>query len=569
MRRVLLILSLSIVACSSAQKKGTAGGTGTAPAPFDASPVIMPTIDAAPPPPPKTIGSGCTPSKTSMQGDCPDGMLCFPGPGGYCLTMCGPAGPCAAGSTCVQSPRVSDICLASCVADGDCRQGYVCDPAWKTCVMPHFLAPKPPVCQATALARKSFGKVTQMSTAHGPAIYDFEPAIGIDKKGALTAVYIANGALGAKNPLGVSTLTPDGKIVDGDRAIDGDRENHFDPWVATDRDGKLYAVWLAFDGGRAPEKNMAINLSTSVDGKTWSTPVVSNDVKIDCPAGDAGAGCMDKPMIAVGPDKADPKSKKDAIYVFYFSEPGGGMKMTKSIDGGATFGDSVKVGDGAYGDAEVSSDGVIHVVYVDGEPGGDSGGLGSKDSHVQYTESADGGKTFSKPVVVSRDDGVPFYFSNPQVVADVDKKLLYVVYPAGTPDLKWDIFLATSKDGGKKWTSIKVNDDEPCASHMTPTAAIDVKTGKVHVAWLENRTGSGGVAYAVCERGGKKCGANEAVNDQAFAGYGVGRFSSQWLGEYFGILVDAKRRMLHIVWTQPVDENGVPISRIFHSAAKL
>lgn len=566
--RILLPVFL-LAACSSAQH--TKGGpTAAADAMIEAIPAESP--DAAPPPPAsKGIGSACTPGENSMQGDCPDGEMCMPqAPGGYCLSFCGIAGPCAAGSTCVQSPRVSDLCLKSCDKDDDCRtgEGYTCDPDWKTCAPSHFLPPKAPVCTAEALPRKAFGKVQQVSTVKGPPVYDFEPAAALLRSGDLVAVYIANGMLGSKNALGVGTVHADGS-VDGDRAIDGDRENHFDPWVAADRDGKLYAVWLAFDGGRAPEKNMAINLATSADGKTWSAPTAANDVSTDCPPGTLG--CMDKPMIAIGPDAAvEAKARAkapEAIYVAYVSEPGEGLKVVKSVDGAKTFSASVKAGDGAYGDMEVSSDGVIHIVYSDADP--QKSALGSKDGHVVYVQSTDGGQSFSKPVVVSRDDGIPFYFSNPQVAADVDKKLLYVVYPAGTPDLKWDIFLATSKDGGKSWSSIKVNDDAPCANHMTPTAVLDAKTGKIHVAWAENRTGAGGIAYAVCERGGKKCGANEAVNDTPFAGYGVGRFSSQWLGEYFSIVLDAKRRVLHVVWTQPVDENGVPISRIFHSAAKL
>jgi hypothetical protein len=40
-------------------------------------------------------------------------------------------------------------------------------------------------------------------------------------------------------------------------------------------------------------------------------------------------------------------------------------------------------------------------------------------------------------------------------------------------------------------------------------------------------------------------------------------------GEYESLLVDSKRRVLHAVWTQPVEENGKPIARIFHAQAKL
>jgi hypothetical protein len=149
------------------------------------------------------------------------------------------------------------------------------------------------------------------------------------------------------------------------------------------------------------------------------------------------------------------------------------------------------------------------------------------------------------------------------------KKALYVAFPSGGPDGKWDILLATSTDGGKKWAYVKVNDDAPCANHMTPTITLDAKTGRTYVAWLENRAGAGRVALAVCEPGGKTCGPNQSVSETPFASYSFARHSPRWLGEYFALVIDAKRRKLHAVWTQTVDEGGKAIGRIFHAEAKL
>src|SRR5206468_3934100 len=111
-------------------------------------------------------------------------------------------------------------------------------------------------------------------------------------------------------------------------------------------------------------------------------------------------------------------------------------------------------------------------------------------------------------------------------------------------------------------------DDAACANHMAPQAALDPRTGVLHVTWLENRSGQGGLAYASCEPGGAACGANEAVSD-AFASYSFARHSPEWLAEYGSLFVDADRRLLHSVWTQTVDESGKPVARIFHAQAKL
>ena len=127
----------------------------------------------------------------------------------------------------------------------------------------------------------------------------------------------------------------------------------------------------------------------------------------------------------------------------------------------------------------------------------------------------------------------------------------------------------TSKDGGATWTQVKLNDDESCASHMIPDLVVDPKTGKVHVFWIENRTGKGDAVYAVCDAGGAACGANERISDEPFASYSLSRHSNRWLGEYNSFVLDDKRRVLHAVWAQTVDEGDGPTGRIFHASAKL
>jgi hypothetical protein len=215
----------------------------------------------------------------------------------------------------------------------------------------------------------------------------------------------------------------------------------------------------------------------------------------------------------------------------------------------------------------VTSSGKLHVVYV---AAGAGNKLGDAGNGVFYTNSADGGASFVAPVrISSENESVPVYFSSPQVVVDVPRRLLYAVYPQGGADGKWEIILATSKDGGVTWSRASVNDDSPCASHMLPSAALDPATGRVHVIWLENRSGSGQVAYSACNPGGDKCGKNEAVSDAPFAAFGFGRNSPKWLGDNVDLVLDGKRKQLHAVWTQPVDENGTLTSRVYTAAAKL
>jgi hypothetical protein len=315
-----------------------------------------------------------------------------------------------------------------------------------------------------------------------------------------------------------------------------------------------------------PEKRMQIGLSTSEDGLNWSKTIVAHDITTDCP--NDAPGCLDKPMVAIGPDRKDPKL--DVIYVFYFSEVTHGMRVTHSLDGGESFSPSTPVGNGGYGNATVTSSGKIHVAFVGGTES--SNPMGDKDNAVWYTNSADGGNTFAAPVKITADNEVvPFFYSNPQIIADVPRKMLYSIYPAGGPDGKWDIMIASSADGGATWKRASVNDDGPCASQMVPTSALDSTTGKIHITWFENRSGQGMLAYATCQQGEKgiKCSANEMVSDTPFAAYSFARHSTKWLGEYNSVLIDEKRKIMHAVWTQTVDEGGTPVGRIFTSSAKL
>jgi hypothetical protein len=511
-------------------------------------------------------GAACTPSETDLAGTCTTGLVCMPqAPGGYCLSFCGATGSaCETGGVCSESPRAGNLCLAGCSSDADCRadQGYVCDPVWRACSLPGLLAPKAPTCPELAVpSRGSFARPERLSSSSGPGIYHYEPAVALLADGGVVTMFATGGRIGDPNQLAVSRIA-----ADGTRTLDvpfgTDRENHFDPWLATDRSGTVHAVWMGFDGGRAPERNMTIGHATSTDGgATWSVPTVALDVEADCP--DAAPGCVDKPMIAIGPDVG---GASEVIYVAYFSAITLAMRVRASRDGGVTWTRSVTAHPGAYGDLAVDAAGTVHVVAVDGGPGAV---LTGTDKRVTYAASTDGGKTFSTPVAVSADgESIPFFFSNPNLGLDGKAKRIYAAYPTGTPDGAWDIMLATSNDRGVTWTRTQVNDDARCASHMVPQVAVDPRSGEVHVTWLDGR-GGGRLAYAVCAAGGATCGKSESVSDVPFAAYGFVRHGATWLGEYYGLVLDAKRKLLHAVWTQPVSEAAQPISRIFHAQAKL
>lgn len=497
---------------------------------------------APPPPPDVTLGGACEMGAAAGQkGHCGSGLSCMTAGGAsFCASAC----PCGAGGSCVASAQYPETCLKSCEADADCGGGgLACNADHKVCAPAGMLPGKPPACGEAAPPKKTFGAVTPLEKSDKAS---HDPALAFDHDGNLVEVHTVGGA--------DSTLS---------KAVPLERANSGSPSIATDRNGKLYLAALGWNGGAAASE-MVLGVATSEDGKTWNKAVPAFDANADC-AGNA-AGCLEKPFIVIGSARDNPKI--DVITTLYWSNVTSSLRSTRSTDGGATFSPSVLVGTGAFSDADVTSTGKLHVVYVSGPAAGNR--LGDTGNGVYYTSSADGA-TFSPATRISSEsDAAPYYFSSPRVIVDVGRKMLYAVYVVGTPDGKWDVILATSKDGGASWPGrTKVNDDASCATHMLPAAALEPASGKIHVIWIENRTGTGSVAYSACAPSGTSCAKNETVSDAPFAAFGYGRRSATTLGDYIGLVFNAKQKTLHAVWAQPVGEGGAAVSQLFHASAKL
>jgi hypothetical protein len=537
------------------------GGTAAAPPHGGIEIVRRATPDAFPAPdaPPPPLLPGARGDACAADHPCGQGLRCAPLPGGYCGSPCGfDAASCD--GTCVETGRMGELCLKSCTRDDDCRstEGYLCDPEWHACVLPNLAAIRPKQCPLVGPERDlGVGASQPMSDATTPGVYQFEPSAAIAGDGSAVALYITRGGIFEGNVLAVSRAGgPTDEPLLG-APLHGAKAAHFDPWLARDRAGTLYAVWYSFDGR---DQHGAIELVRSKDrGTTWSEPASVHD-PADC--AEPERACFDKPMIAIGP--APVGSKGERMYVLYSAEDAG-LRVRASADGGTTFGSPVTALAGIYGNVGVGADGRLHVVTLNGGP---MGGFGSAQQRVEYTVSSDGGRTFAAPLVVSRPDEVlPFFFANPSVVVDDRRRWLYVAYVRGGRDARWDLVLAATKDGGKTWTRQTIGDG--CAIHMVPNLALDPSTGAVHVAWYDSVGAPGRFAHAVCAPGLVKCTPQGAINSLPFAALSTERHGAKWVGEYAALVVDDARRVMHAFWTQPVAEGDRVVSRIFHAGVKL
>ena len=555
-----IVLACLIAACSS-----TATSTPPPAAPAPAAP--LPAAPAPAPAPPVIaghIGDACTPDRTNMQSTCGANQLCMPAPGGYCTMPCGATGaPCPAGATCLPSVRGGEMCARSCASDADCRadQGYICDPGRKACSLPFLASIVLPKCDGKAPPDGGWSAPVALSTAAMPGVYQFEPAAALTAKGDLVVIYTSGGPMMGKSFLGVARVPVGGAPVI-DKTIETSKRMHFDAWATATKDGTVHAIWLGHDGGGV-DLNAEIGYARSTDGgATWSKPIAIHD-PADCPPNTPF--CLDKPMIAAGPVPGKPA--QEALRAFYSSEAGGGMRMRTSLDGGATWDAPVTAIEGTYGDVAIDAKGRIHIAVAMGDPRG-VGAWGSPEGTITYTVSKDG-KTFAAPVVVSaKGESIPFFFVNPTLAFDDRRATVYVAYASGTPDGKWDIQLAASRDDGKTWTRTKVNDDASCANHMVPNLAIDPASGTLHLTYFENRGGAGHVAYTTCKPGGASCAPSVRVSPD-MAAYELVRHSSKWLGEYEALVLDPKRKLLHAVWTQTVQEGEHAIGRLRYATRKL
>jgi hypothetical protein len=436
--------------------------------------------------------------------------------------------------------RDGEVCFAKCERDADCRtgEGYFCDAQWKACVIPNTLAIVPRTCPGPSTRDPAFGPAAQLTTASASGAYQLDPAAALTSDGSLFVLATAPGPEGTQL-VDTSTRTRTEKLF-VETAAEVPSVS-----LARDRKGVLYAVWL--DTRRGAQ---VLFVRSRDDGRTWSVPIPVNETA-DCADDEP---CLEQAFVVAG----------DTIFVGYVA--GGAVRVRASFDEGASFRPPVTALSAIRASATVDAKDRLHVIGVLGGPR--TGGYGSASHAITYATSSDAGRTFTRPAQLSkRDERLPFYSAVPRLVVDDKRKWLYAIYVRGGRDAVWDLALLASKDNGKTWKRARIGDD--CAIHMTPAAALDPKTGALHLGWYDSRGAAGRFAHASCTPGLAQCSAPLAINDRAFAGLSTARKAASAVGDSVGFIVDDRRRALHAVWTQPLDEAGAQKSRIFHATAKL
>lgn len=319
-----------------------------------------------------------------------------------------------------------------------------------------------------------------------------------------------------------------------------------DDAVAFGRDGTAYHVYIGFDGIRVARPDRAwsgIFVRTSRDGRMWTPPVaVVDHINSAIPF-------EDKPWIAVDRSPASPH--RGNLYVAWtrFDEYGSAdprhrshIMVSRSRDGGRTFSVPYVVSDEA-GDA-LDSDGTVEGAVPAVGPEGEVYLAWGGPKGIVFDRSLDGGWTWGEDRVVAETPGgwdlpVPgLARHNGMPVTGVDisdgphRGSVYVNWideRHGDPD----VFVASSRDGGRTWSPpVRVNDDPPGAVQMFTWMAVDPVDGAVNVIFHDRRGLGGtltGVTLARSTDGGRTF-RNYRLDVPPFACCGDGFF-----GDYNGI----------------------------------
>jgi hypothetical protein len=291
-----------------------------------------------------------------------------------------------------------------------------------------------------------------------------------------------------------------------------------DPWVSYSSDGKtVYQASLAFNAnGPAFGGASSVQVSTSPDGgDTWNAPIA---VRSD-------------PSTTVLNDKesvtADPLHASDAYVVWdrlvspsvnanptaFPVTPAfrGPAWFSATTDGGKTWSTARQIYDPGQKNQTIDNQVVVEPAgtakgtLVDGFvqilTKGGKGNNASSVSNVAVIRSADGGATWSKPVIVSQITSAPVTIAGqlvrsgdgiPAFTADPATGDLYAVWQDGrfSPDGQAKIALSRSTDGGLHWsTPVRIDQSPGDVPAFTPQVTINAD-GTIGVSYydLQNAT---------------------------------------------------------------------------------
>ena len=273
-----------------------------------------------------------------------------------------------------------------------------------------------------------------------------------------------------------------------------DRQNRAHVLWFDSRDGD-YDIYYAHESDRGDGFTAAVRINDDKDH-----PVEANAFGDDEPEDSAGPAFQTLPSLAL--------DQSGVIYAAWqdYRRNQADIYFAKSTDGGQTFSRNLRVNDDMgragqlYPSLAVDARGTLYLAWHDFRKG---------NQDIYFSQSIDGGQTFSRNIRVNDDPGTDGQF-NPSLAVDAEGTV-YVAWH----DLREgqaDIYFAASRDGGATFgPNRRLNDDRGETYQFHPSLGVGNK-GTVAVAWEDYRNGQADIYLTYSADGGRTFRPNVRVN---------------------------------------------------------
>lgn len=359
------------------------------------------------------------------------------------------------------------------------------------------------ICLFGFIVAAAQGQNPVLSPAPGTRIVDLtrrrgyfnEPSVAINPRNPkqLVVAYQTGAHIAYSQDAGAHWETASG-TVPPNYAVSGDVS------VAYDNSGHAFLCYIAFDklgtdeywGHNASRNGVFVRRSLD-GGRTWQQPAGS----VVEHATEPGIPFEDKPYI-VADNTNGPYAGNLYVGWTHFTLADSTILLSRSVNDGVTWSKPIRISTQAglprddNGAVEgftgaVGPDGTLYAVWADG-------------THVVFTSSSDGGRTFapSRGIIpvgppyfhitdVDRTDGFPVISIDPKGGSGTG--LLYVTW-SDYRNGDVDVFCSTSSDRGETWTPPVRTNSDPIhngADQFFQWLAVDPVTGAANLIYYDRR----------------------------------------------------------------------------------